>query len=219
MENFCLTKDKVLRINSDTYLLIFEERLPFEPGQFVMIETPQLVRKPFMLGRWNEALAISVQMKGVGTRYIVQEARKLKAHGPLGKAFVPPEGRGVVVASPTCVTMANYLQKRCNCEVVIGSKTQVRLELPFKTVVGDHEFLRLLPTLQYDWCLVAGSDSMKRVVWETFKNKKEHLFFTLEEYMGCGVGACKSCSFLASSGLKYVCKDGPIFRGDELCWE
>ena len=39
---------------------------------------------------------------------------------------------------------------------------------------------------------------------------------SLEERMGCGFGACMGCSIKVKDGYKRVCKDGPVFRTDEL---
>lgn len=41
---------------------------------------------------------------------------------------------------------------------------------------------------------------------------KTQIFTTLELRMKCGVGKCGRCNV----GSKYVCKDGPVFRMDEL---
>jgi len=41
---------------------------------------------------------------------------------------------------------------------------------------------------------------------------KEQAFTTLEFRMKCGIGKCGRCNI----GSKYVCKDGPVFRCDEL---
>ena len=43
-----------------------------------------------------------------------------------------------------------------------------------------------------------------------FDNKK--IYTTMEMRMKCGVGKCGRCNI----GSKYVCKDGPVFRCDEL---
>lgn len=43
--------------------------------------------------------------------------------------------------------------------------------------------------------------------------------FSLEERMGCGFGACMGCSIQTKSGNKRVCKDGPVFRKEDLLWE
>ena len=38
----------------------------------------------------------------------------------------------------------------------------------------------------------------------------------MENRMGCGVGACLVCSCKTSSGNKKVCKDGPVFKAEEV---
>lgn len=42
---------------------------------------------------------------------------------------------------------------------------------------------------------------------------------SLEVRMGCGVGACYSCSIPTRNGRKKVCVDGPVFRFGDVCWE
>ncbi len=42
--------------------------------------------------------------------------------------------------------------------------------------------------------------------------EKSQVFTTMEMRMKCGVGKCGRCNI----GNKYVCKDGPVFRCDEL---
>ena len=41
---------------------------------------------------------------------------------------------------------------------------------------------------------------------------KEQIYTTMELRMKCGLGKCGRCNI----GSKYVCKDGPVFRFDEL---
>ena len=42
--------------------------------------------------------------------------------------------------------------------------------------------------------------------------------YSLEERMACGFGACMGCSIQTANGPKRVCKDGPVFRKEELLW-
>ena len=42
---------------------------------------------------------------------------------------------------------------------------------------------------------------------------KNQIYTTMELKMKCGIGKCGRCNI----GSKYVCKDGPVFRCDELC--
>ncbi|HQE05511.1 MAG: dihydroorotate dehydrogenase electron transfer subunit [Tepidanaerobacteraceae bacterium] len=42
-------------------------------------------------------------------------------------------------------------------------------------------------------------------------------YFSMEERMACGVGACLGCSVKSSQGAyKKVCKDGPVFEAGEI---
>ena len=47
---------------------------------------------------------------------------------------------------------------------------------------------------------------------ETLGFDKTQVYTTMELRMKCGVGKCGRCNI----GSKYVCKDGPVFRCDEL---
>jgi len=38
--------------------------------------------------------------------------------------------------------------------------------------------------------------------------------------MGCGFGACMGCSMtMADGSYKRVCKEGPVFRREEILWK
>jgi len=42
--------------------------------------------------------------------------------------------------------------------------------------------------------------------------KPEHIFFSMEKNMSCGLGMCGHCRI----GTYYVCKDGPVFTYDQI---
>lgn len=42
---------------------------------------------------------------------------------------------------------------------------------------------------------------------------------SMEERMGCGYGACVGCAVRTRSGMRKVCRDGPVFRGSGIVWE
>ena len=42
---------------------------------------------------------------------------------------------------------------------------------------------------------------------------------SLEERMGCGIGACMGCTIQTKSGPKRVCYNGPVFSKEDLLWE
>ena len=42
---------------------------------------------------------------------------------------------------------------------------------------------------------------------------------SLESRMGCGFGICMCCSLETRDNAKRICKDGPVFRKEELIWK
>ncbi len=63
--------------------------------------------------------------------------------------------------------------------------------------------------------LVCGPPIMIKFVLQALGElgfSKEQVYTTMELRMKCGVGKCGRCNI----GSKYVCKDGPVFRFDEL---
>jgi len=42
---------------------------------------------------------------------------------------------------------------------------------------------------------------------------------SLETRMGCGFGACMGCAVEMKSGMKRICKEGPVFKKEEILWE
>ncbi|MDD5019813.1 MAG: dihydroorotate dehydrogenase electron transfer subunit [Candidatus Omnitrophica bacterium] len=41
---------------------------------------------------------------------------------------------------------------------------------------------------------------------------------SLEEFMGCGLGACLGCVILTTRGYRRICHDGPVFDASEVIW-
>ena len=50
--------------------------------------------------------------------------------------------------------------------------------------------------------------------------RKAFLQVSMEQNMGCAVGACLGCVVMATSGTpQRVCREGPVFASDEIDWE
>ena len=63
--------------------------------------------------------------------------------------------------------------------------------------------------------LICGPPIMIKFVLQGLQElgyEKTQVYTTLELRMKCGVGKCGRCNI----GDKYVCKDGPVFRCDEI---
>ncbi len=50
--------------------------------------------------------------------------------------------------------------------------------------------------------------------------RKSFLQVSMEQNMGCAVGACLGCVVMSTSGTpQRVCREGPVFASDEIAWE
>ena len=41
---------------------------------------------------------------------------------------------------------------------------------------------------------------------------------SMEEHMSCGIGVCMGCVVDTIDGYRRVCKDGPVFRAQDINW-
>jgi dihydroorotate dehydrogenase electron transfer subunit len=64
-----------------------------------------------------------------------------------------------------------------------------------------------------------GPRPMLKAVSEISQQFKVPCQLSLEEWMACGIGACKGCAVKTTKGYKMVCKDGPVFDSKEIIWQ
>jgi dihydroorotate dehydrogenase electron transfer subunit len=55
-----------------------------------------------------------------------------------------------------------------------------------------------------------GSTAARRKAW---------LQVSMEQNMGCAVGACLGCVVMGTDGPQRVCREGPVFAADEIAWD
>ncbi len=84
----------------------------------------------------------------------------------------------------------------------------------------------LLPELLpwADIVFACGPTPMLRAVAEYVRDPKHHIgrpkrtWLALEEHMGCAVGVCLGCVVETRHGYQRICREGPVFRADEIVW-
>jgi len=64
--------------------------------------------------------------------------------------------------------------------------------------------------------IACGPEVMMRSAYELAKENKKTLDVSLEKRMGCGIGACFGCTIFTPKGNKKICKDGPVFPGEDV---
>lgn len=68
----------------------------------------------------------------------------------------------------------------------------------------------------FDYYFACGPNPMLKAVESTLEDKEG--FLSLEERMGCGIGACYACVISTKDGqdCKKICQDGPVFQTGEV---
>ena len=69
--------------------------------------------------------------------------------------------------------------------------------------------------IDFDYFYACGPLPMLKALSEATVRPGE---LSLEERMGCGFGICMGCSIQTASGAKRVCKEGPVFKKEDVIW-
>jgi dihydroorotate dehydrogenase electron transfer subunit len=249
MKDYNLTIISNNQIARDVFKTEFscQEQLPsFIGGQFLHLQVPcKILRRPLgILEMTANYCSIVYAVVGEGTR-ILSKMKKgdcLKAMLPLGNGFVLPKtykkvallggGLGVVPLLPVINTYPeiefySYMGFKSRDDVILYDEfNKLSKKACFTTEDGSFGSCGFsidalkddLETNNFDAVLVCGSIPMLKEVKKA--NFKIPVYVSMEERMGCGVGACLVCTCQVKKGDNIenlrVCIDGPVFKLDEV---
>lgn len=210
----------------------FDHEYSFEPGQFVMVWVPGVDEIPMALSSAN---SITVQKVGdaTGALFGLAPGASLGMRGPFGNGFTEGEKMLAIAGGVGAAPLLPLAKSDCVMTLLLGARTENELlfvdQLDESTDVliatddgtlGQRGFVTDLMAdmnlAAYDRIAVCGPEPMMRAVLAKLDNlgyasKTE---FSLHRYMKCGVGICGSCC-IDPDGLR-VCRDGPVFSGEQL---
>ena len=215
------------------------------PGQFVNIALPgKFLRRPISVCNWTaDRLTLLVKEAGEGTRELVRMApgTELDVLSGLGNGFdFRPEitgphpvlaGGGIGIA-PLYGLAKRMLEAGRRPAVVLGFRSEkdafyleefAALGLEVQAATEDGSFgtkgfvTDVLSAFSGEiYVLACGPTPMLRAV-HGHPNVTGGQF-SFEARMACGFGACVGCSIPTKNGPRRVCKDGPVFRKEEIVW-
>ena len=220
-------------------------------GQFVHIACGEgnLLRRPISICEAGEGrLRIVFQVKGSGTEWLAdrKEGDTLDVLGPLGHGFdtaalgarpvllgggigVPPMLQAAKCAKAAGAAPRAILGFRNKGAVILEEDFRAVCETFVTTDDGSyarHGFVTdVLKELVADATGVAacGPKPMLKAIAAIAKQAGLPCQVSMEERMGCGIGACLvcACALKAENGetrYGHVCKDGPVFNAEEVEW-
>lgn len=193
----------------------------------------------------DDLLSIVFEVRGEGTRWLAgrELGDSLDVLGLAGNGFdLKPEGRYLLVGGgigiPPMLGCAQYTGGRATAILGGRSRDKIILEDFFREdcakvlcatddgSLGHHGFVDALVRRElsedrgYDGVLACGPKPMLRNVAKVAEEFGIPCQVSMEERMGCGVGACLVCACdMADGSRKHVCKDGPVFDAREVDWD
>ncbi|MDR0491360.1 MAG: dihydroorotate dehydrogenase electron transfer subunit [Oscillospiraceae bacterium] len=213
-------------------------------GQFINIKcgAERLLRRPVSICQASgDVLKFVFEVKGEGTRWLAgcKAGQELDILGPLGNGFDIPDGKFIAVGGGIGIPPLLFAVESAIVEApaILGfrSADRVILKKEFKSVcesvyittddgsMGIHgtaitQLEELLRCGAYDAVIACGPRVMLSAVAALCAKHNVSCQVSLEERMGCGVGACLGCACATRTGRTRVCKDGPVFNAKEVVW-
>ena len=214
------------------------------PGQFVNLELPgKFLRRPISVCDWTaEGLTLLVKEAGAGTRDLVRlpAGTALDTLSGLGNGFdlsAAPENAvlvgGGIGAAPLYGLARRMLAEGRRPLVVLGFRSKsdafyldefAALGLEVHAAAEDGslgtkgfvtDVLNELPDRRF--VCACGPTAMLKAVHALPQITGGQ--FSFEARMACGFGACVGCTIETRTGLRRVCKDGPVFQKEEILWQ
>ena len=194
------------------------------------------------------ALLYAVVGKGTERLTHLQNGSKLDVLGPIGNGFqVSPMPAGtlsyLIIAGGIGIAPLRFLVEKVKpwCRQIIvlqgaatASKLYPKALLPKEISLtaatddgsaGHKGFVTdLIPSFATtaDVIVACGPMPMLKYLAENQTRLKltgKPVSISLEMRMACGLGVCYGCTIRTKSGLKQVCKDGPVFDLNEVIWD
>lgn len=218
-----------------------------KPGQFlhVLCGGFAYLRRPISIcdavdGRFVRFI-FEVRGKGTAELAKAQPGQMLDILGPLGNGFdtAPGEGKALLIGGGIGIFPLLMLAKKLpqKPDVMLGfrdKQSAVMIQefsnaaddvfiasddgsIGFKGFVTDILKSKIASGAKYSRIYTCGPLPMMKIVADTAKENGVDCQISMEERMGCGVGACVACACAMTDGSKKrVCKDGPVFSGAEV---
>jgi dihydroorotate dehydrogenase electron transfer subunit len=167
---------------------------------------------------------------GMGVAPLMFLAEKLmqrKAHPSASLRMRPEQGRGTQSAKRRATVLIGAKTKsellcekefkKLGCEVKIATDDGTKGLKGFVSELLKQE----LSTIDYrpSTIYACGPKPMLKAVSQVAQARHLPCQVSLEEHMACGLGVCLGCVVETKQGRKLVCKDGPVFTGQDIFWD
>ncbi len=208
------------------------------PGQFYMLRAwdrePFLSRPLSIYNLSNKYIEFLYEVKGKGTKIFsnLKPRDFLYLLGPLGNGFnLNINGETGIIAGgigiAPMVYLANKLGKKADfyvgfreepysIEEIENKINQLYIATENGSIGHKGYIVDILNVEKYSQILACGPAPMLKKVVSISKENRVPVYISMENRMACGIGTCLGCTIETVNGMKRVCKEGPVFGGEEI---
>lgn len=226
------------KISDSIYIMELEGNFKGNPGQFYMLrgwkEYPLLPRPLSIYDLEENKIVFLYAVVGSGTEILanLKIDTTIEILGPLGNGFPIFENKKIaLVTGGIGLAPMKFLAKNLQGKVDLysGFRNRSYLMDDMKEYVdniyittntgfeGKRGFVTDYIKNEYDIIYACGPNSMMESLKKL--NLKSESYYSLEAHMACGIGACLGCSINTTKGIKRVCHEGPVFKGEEVIFD
>lgn len=239
--------NKIERVSASSHYIEIECENPVEvkAGQFVSIYCDGLtLRRPFSVYSNNDGkIGILFKERGKGTQYIksLKVGDLIDIAGPFGNTFDISNKKALLVGAGIGTAPISYLKSKLdekNIENYYAAGFLNKEEIPKGMIIDkictdDGSFGEKGSILNYLGVLIndfkpeviyaCGPHIVLKIVSELGEKYGIETQVAMEKVMACGIGVCRGCVIDIKKDGKIVnatvCKDGPVFKGNEVVWD
>lgn len=241
-QNFHISKDiYYMEIYTNTSIETIQ------PGNFISILCEgKILRRPFSIAGFDKnIIKIIYKIKGDGTRYLSKLNKNdfIDLIGPLGNSFNYKNKKSLLVGAGVGIAPMKFLadkliKNNTDYKILAGMQENFENSIIFndynlKLITNDgssnykgtvidfleNEIKKYKPEVIY----TCGPNIVMKKVCEIALKYEIPVEVAMEREFACGVGACMGCIIEIFEDNKIInksiCKDGPVFSGEQIKWD
>lgn len=231
----------------NTYYIETECGSPIEAkaGQFVSVLCNSLtLRRPFCVySNNNGRIGILFKERGKGTTYLksLKENDILSITGPFGNGFKIETKKSLIIGAGIGTAPVAFLREKLNKLGInnyfiagFKNKNEIIERINADEICTDDgsyglkgsviDYLNELINKHKPQVIYAcGPEIVLKIIAQTGIKYGIETQISMEKVMACSIGVCRGCIINIKKGDEItnasVCKDGPVFYGNEVVWQ
>ncbi len=212
------------------------------PGQFVSLRCADLtLRRPFSVAGVHEnTFDLIYKIKGTGTEWLttLKKGSIVDLIGPMGNGYRTENKKSLLIGCGVGIAPIDFLadvlkQKGFPYKIIGSFKNSYKTDKKYDYLITedgssditgrlDDHLERIIAEVKPKKINMCGPNPAMKYVCEIAQKYSIEIEVALEGDFACGTGVCMGCAMKIKRNGKSenarICKDGPVFNGEEIIW-